>query len=183
MWRSSAWMNHFLNLNQTMKAAVKLLPWNYLSGSIYPQKEWKCIICFAFWWLKATLFWIVKGKKQLTNKKTLAAPWQLQLVFIIGLFLITSFFFFSQRSSKKYDLWGVQEKTQQFMWKRVKEQQIFFFIKHIYSSFSINRYLQIQITSAFSSHKMDNYLKIYELTKTCSFLSVFSALACTHYIK
>lgn len=48
-----------------------------------------------------------------------------------------------------------------------------FFIKHIYSSFAINRYLQIQITSAFSSHKMDNYLKIYELTKTCSFFVCF----------
>lgn len=54
-----------------------------------------------------------------------------------------------------------------------KSNNRFFFIKHIYSSFSINRYLQIQITSAFSSHKMDYYLKIYELTKTCSFFVHF----------
>lgn len=58
-----------------------------------------------------------------------------------------------------------------------------FCIKHIYLSFSINRYVQIQITSALSPQTknnnkkyMDNYFKIYKLTKNmlCFFVLFFN---------
>lgn len=142
-------MNHFLNLNQTIKAAVKLLPWKYPSGSIYPHHS------FCIWWLKATLFWITEEKNRRKEKRRKEEKNNNSQTKNLGGTMTTTvgfhnrtvphyLVFFPQRSSKKCDLWGVQEKTEQFMWKQAKEQQIFFFLSntfiHLFLSTGIYRF-------------------------------------------